>query len=125
MGFSISSPDLEQFQRCLERNDPAKVLWRAASTVSLERIVDDLSDAARAAGASQDLISDIGVYLDNGRVVVGVPGGPTGKEARNLEYGTAVGAPRGWLRATFAQHQQEYNAAFGDALTAEMLRGEA
>ncbi len=107
MGFSVSSPGIQQLQRRWASTDVTKAARHSANHVALDHLVPHLHAAAKASGASADMLSDIGVFPEaDGSVSVGVPsGGATSQEALDLEYGTAVGAPKGWMRATIAQHR--------------------
>lgn len=124
MGLSITSPEFAAFEAKLKALDLGRIVYAAAEQAAHDAVITDLERAARVAGASPELRSDIGFYQEDGDVRVGVPaGGPSSQEAFDLEYGTAVGAPSGWMRASFARQQREYDDAFGDALTAKLAAG--
>lgn len=123
MGFSIESPGFKDFARKLKTIDLGRVAYQAAEDLALERIVDDLTDAARYAGASRELRDDIGFYFERGNVFLGVPAdAPSAREAFDLEYGTPDTAPTGWMRATFAQHQHDYNTEFQASLSRRLAK---
>jgi hypothetical protein len=114
MGFSISSPELQAFAK--RKVDLGKLIWDAAGEAAHGSLLADLDAAAKAAGMSDETRSDIGLYLDRGEAVVGVLTGLSAREAYDLEWGTLVGAPKGWMRATLARNQKHYNEEFSAAL---------
>lgn len=115
MGFSISSPELQAFEAA--KSDLGDLIWQAAEEVAHGQMISDLEQAAEQAGLGADARSDIGLYIDEGEAVVGIPSGSSSREAFDLEFGTAVGAPKGWMRATLARHQLDYDEQFSVALS--------
>lgn len=122
MGFSITSPGLDQLERVFGKADLGKIVYLAANDVAHGGLIDGMHAAAKAGGASDDLLSDIGSYLEDGEVRVGVASSsPNAAEAFELEYGSAVGAPVGWMRGTLARGKHSYSDAFGTALAARLF----
>jgi hypothetical protein len=123
VGFSIESPGFKDFARKLGKVDLGKVAHDATEAFAHEHLIPDLEDAARAAGASRALRDDIGFYHEDGDVFVGIPSdAPTHQEAVDLEYGTAVGAPSGWMRSVFAHYQVMYDRDLSAELTKKLAK---
>lgn len=117
MGFSITCPALVQLERTYSSADFNRSLRSRAREIALDH-VDDLHAGAKEAGASQGLLSDIGVFDEpDGSLLLGVPpGGPASQEAFDLEYGTPVAAPHGWARAHWAAHKRTIEHALAEAV---------
>lgn len=117
MGFSISCPALIDLERQYDSGDFTKSLRARAREIALEH-ADHLHGRAKQAGASQEMLSDIGVFDEpDGAVLLGVPpGGPSSQEAFDLEYGTAVAAPYGWARAHWAEHKRTIERVLAEAV---------
>lgn len=115
MGFSISSPELQAFVKA--KPDLGVHMALAAEEVAHHSIIADLELAAEQAGMGSEARSDIGMYIDEGHAVVGIPDGPSAEEAHDLEWGTLIGAPKGWLRGTMARNQDHYDEHFSAVLS--------
>lgn len=124
MGFSISSPDLEALVKRMDDVDVGKAVARAINDVADGGLIDRLRANAEASGASVEMSEEICTFKHRGRVYVGIPKtSPFHREGKRTEFGDAVGAPGGWLRATIAREQHDLNAAFATALTTRLLGG--
>lgn len=122
MGFSLSLPVTQHFEANQTTVEQAYI--RAVNRFALDTLIPDLVAAARTVGASPDLRADIGLYGEHGALEAGIPAdSPSAREAYALEYGTAVGAPKGWMRGTLARGQARYDRAFSNELTQELFGG--
>lgn len=123
-GFSISSPDLVAFAERMERTDPAEVYRTAAQKIGSRDLEPMVGQAAHAAGASQELLGDIGTYTgEDGEVYVGVPAhAGSHAEAVALEYGTLDQPPADFLGGTAAGRTKILHYNFYVQLNAELRR---
>lgn len=121
MGLSMEWPAAQAFEAA--KADIGKAWGAAAAEVGMA-VAADMVARASAAGASGSLLNAIDVYQEGGEVVVGV-GSAAGEdmiaEATDLEYGTAVGAPTGWLRASVLTKQAHYDDLFSLALNRRLF----
>jgi hypothetical protein len=120
----ISSPDLEALAQRMAAVDVGAQVARAIFDTAQSGMVSHLQEAAYQAGGSDNLVGSIGIFIAGGQVYVGVPHGPAASEAHTLEYGTSVGAPKGWMRSTIARNQTQYRRTFGNSLTLRFFGGQ-
>lgn len=122
MGFSITSPDLESLAADMSRADPVAAYHRAAARVGDEHIEGDIASAFRDAGASDDLIDDIGTYIHgSGSAYVGIPGTSRhAATAHELEFGSPFTAPFAPVRNTTAANADDYAEKLSAALDSEL-----
>jgi hypothetical protein len=114
----VSSPDLEKLARYMSGVSVQRDLIAAAqATVDRTHMVEELRRSAYMAGCSPQMSEAIDTFIDGGQVWVGVPKSAEGREARDLEYGTAQDRPYAWLRTTIARNQKAYQDEFSAQLT--------
>ena len=104
--------------------DPGEVYRRAAMQIGGRDLEPMVGKAAHAAGASQELLGDIGTYIgEDGEVYVGVPAGAgSHSEAVALEYGTLDQPPADFLGGTAAGRTKILHYNFHVQLNAELRR---
>jgi hypothetical protein len=124
-GFSISSPDLDDLVGRMAALDPSEVYRTAAHKVGSDFLEPVVGAAAKQAGASEELMGDLGTYIgEDGEVYVGVPGGAgSHAEAVALEYGTLDQPPADFLGGTAAGRTKILHSQFYVQLNAELRRG--
>lgn len=106
----------------MSKVDLGRALARAANDVAEGGLLRKLQEAASEAGCSYEMVDEICLFMDDGDVRVGVPkDSPAAQEAFDLEWGTAVGAPRGWLRSSVAVSKRDFTNLYSAALNHRLL----